>query len=157
MNALVLPFINFSLLVGLLYKFGKKPFLDFVSARHHSIREELQKTTVQLREAKEALEDFSAKLNSLDLETQTLRTQAREEIEQLKIRILNDAKRMSDVIVSDANAGAKGQLQALKNDLMVEISDQIVRQVAAQFKSKASVADKDKIISSFSGSLGGVR
>ncbi len=135
---LILPAIHVSILVYFIYRFAKQPVLAFVGDRHNRLRVELQNTAQKLRAAKESLEEYSAKLGAIEAEVGALRDQAREEGRTAQVRILTEAKRMSDIVVSDARLAAKDQAVTLKRELVDEAATQLVKQV----EEKLSVLSK---------------
>jgi F0F1-type ATP synthase membrane subunit b/b' len=144
---LILPAIHVAVLFYFIFKFAKQPFLAFVGDRHTKLRVELQNTAQKLRAAKESLEEYSAKLGAIEAEVGALRDQAREEGRSTQVRILTEAKRMADLVVSDARLAAKDQALTLRRELVDEAATKLVQKVEEKlsvFSKSGNVGEQTK-------------
>src|SRR4051794_40357661 len=102
MHNLAISIFNFLILVIFLGYKLKTPFIEFVRSRHHTIRNEVETTQIQLRQAQEKYDEFSAKLKAIHAEVASLKEQTRQEAEAIKERLITEAHRLASGIVSDA-------------------------------------------------------
>ena len=150
METLIAPFINLLLLVGILVWKVREPLRNFVSARHISLRDELQKTGDQLRQAQERYDEFTAKLKAIEAEISALRDQARQDAEGMKLRVLSDAKRLAALIVSDARLAGETLFSDLRMQLTTEFANRVVEKAEGLLRVRLTGDDRVRIRREFS-------
>lgn len=150
MSALLWPAINFCILIGALVYFLKKPLSDFVTQRHTYLRDEVQKVASQLRSSQGRFQEFSAKLQAIENEVVALRSQAKQDAEAMKVRVLTDAKKQSSGIVADSHVGAAAMTDDLKSQLKSEFGVRVIDRAENIIRSRLTVADRVRIRQDFS-------
>jgi F0F1-type ATP synthase membrane subunit b/b' len=153
METLILPFFNFSILVGLLYWKLKAPAKEFVAQRSVDVGAELRKTAEQLATAQKQLAEFSAKLKSVEAEVQQLRSEAKTEAARIQERTLNEAKRLADQVVRDANSRKESLILEAKGKLATDLALKVVDRAEALLKGRLTGDDRARLRKEFSNQL----
>jgi len=150
MSTLVAPFVNVLILVGLLVYFLREPVRTFVSQRYETIRDTVKKVRDMLRQAQEQYDEFSAKLKAIDAEVVALHEETRQEAFAAQTRILGEAQRMSQIILSDARVASENVYSDLKTTLRVKLAARILERVEELVKDRLTGDDRAKIRQEFS-------
>ena len=150
MHELIAPTFNVSVLIITLVYFLREPTRAFVSERHTSLKEELERVAAQLREAHEKYNEFSAKLKAIDAEIAGLNSQMRQDAEAMKARIIADVRRVANIIVIDAKAASETLFTDLKNQLRAELSTQVLARAETILTERLTGDDKARIRREFS-------
>lgn len=157
MSGLVYPFINFTILVGALYYFLRKPVVESVAQRHLSLKEELDRVQKKLGEAQKQYQEYSQKLSAMDAEVAALVQGIRADAETSRVRIVTDAKRNADQIVIDAKRTAESMVTEFKHLIRVELANQVIDRTEALLKSKMTGDVREQMKKDFSKQVESVR
>jgi len=150
MLSLFWPSVNLAILIiGLVY-FCREPLRQFVSSRHTTIREELSRVEEQLRQAQVRYDEFSAKLKAIDFEVKALADQAKQDAEALKVRILSEAKRLSSVIVADAQSSAGALVDDFRFQIVREFGNRVIDRAETIVKQRLTGDERARIRRDFS-------
>lgn len=150
MNTLVAPFINFLILIGLLIYFLREPLHTFVSQRFETIRDTVKKVRDMLTQAQDQYDEFSAKLKAIDVEVAALHEQAKQGAHAAQTRVVQEAQRMSQLILADAKVSVENIFSDLRADLRIKLATQILERVEELVKDRLTGDDRAKIRQEFS-------
>lgn len=153
MQTLIWPALNLGILIAIFFKFLRQPIRQAVAQRHSDLRDELKKVRELLQRAQERHDEFSAKLKSIDVETTSLREQAKQDAQAAKLRILSEAQRTSASVVTDARAGADHLVSELKTQLFSEVGVRVVNRAEALIRERLTGDDRARIRQEFSSQL----
>jgi F0F1-type ATP synthase membrane subunit b/b' len=148
--SLTASIINFLLLVVLLAVKLREPIKNYVALRHHSVREEIQRVSLQLQQAQEKHDEFASKLKAIDAEIANLREQAKQEVANLKQRINSEARQAASRMLSDAKGAAEGLFSELRSQLYQEVSMKAFSRAEALLKENLTAEDRAKVRQEFS-------
>jgi F-type H+-transporting ATPase subunit b len=150
MSSLLYPFINFAILVGGLFYFLKTPTKEFVRGRHLSLKEELDRVQLKLVEAQKQYQEYSHRLSSMDAEITSLVQSVRSEAESTKVKILTEARRLADQIVIDSKRNSESMLVEFKDQVRVDLANQVIARAETLLKSKMTGAVHEQMKKDFS-------
>jgi F-type H+-transporting ATPase subunit b len=87
--------VNFAILAGTVFYFGRKPIAGYLASRKEQVRADLVAAEAMKKTAAAQIAEMDAKLAALPAELEALRARGRDEIaaEQQRIRQLADAER----------------------------------------------------------------
>lgn len=157
MHSLIAPAINLFILVAVLVVKLREPLRAFVKERHQSLRDELNKTQSQLTGAQKKFQEYSAKLQSMDAEIEELSMQARKDAEASKVKIVNESKKMADIVVIDSKKTAEALFLDFKEQLRGELAAQIITKAESLVRSRLTGDDRVKLVKEFSKQVGGAQ
>ena len=150
MHSLLISSLNLLILIAILVYKLRFPVSDFVQQRHHAIRLELKQVRDQLHQAQEQYNDFSAKLRAIDAETATLRDQAQQDVQALEHRMVQESRRITRQVVSDARAVGESLVLELKSQLYTDWSLQVLERAESLLKERLTGDDQVRIRQEFS-------
>ncbi len=128
---MIMMWVNFLILAGVLYKFLKNPIMDFIQGRKYEMEKELQKAEDlkkqaqdKIQEAKKMLEEGRARFDLIKeriiLQGEKRREQLIEEAEQHSQYMLIEAKRRVDNQIVRAQEKYRAELVDTAFDLVLE-------------------------------------
>ncbi len=120
---MIIRVINFSILAFLLVKFLSKPIADFFSARSETIRGRLDTLKAERNEARSVLQEYTEKYETIEEEIARAKTEATEEMEMERKKILEEAGRTAEDIVHHAQETIKQEMIKAKAELHAEAVD----------------------------------
>jgi len=148
---------NFLVLVGVLAYYLRAPLKTFVKTRHDTLRDEVARVEHQLKDAQHKFDEFSAKLKAVDAEIQAIHDQMRADAESMRVRVMNEARHLSQTIIADARASSGGLFAELRTQLRGELAQQVVEKAEKLIREKLTGDDCVRIRNEFSQQLGGGR
>ncbi len=150
METLIAPAVNLLALLGVLAFYLRKPLSQFVVARHHSIREELDRARRALMDAQNRNDDLSARMKALDSEIELLRVQSQEDAEKTKMSILSQASVLSGLVLSDCQAAARAAQADFKQELRQELATRALLRAESRLRDRLTGEDQARIRREFS-------
>jgi F-type H+-transporting ATPase subunit b len=151
---MVAKFLNFFILFSGITYLVRKPLKEFVFTRHTTLREELETTRAMLAAAQKKFQEFSNRLHAMDSEIETLVRESREEAQGSKVRILTEAKKMSDTILIDSKKASETMLLEFKKQIKTEFAGQVLARAETILKSKLTGDDRVRLVKDFSKQVG---
>lgn len=149
METLLLPFLNFVVLVGLVVYFVRKPIKNFVTGRHRTIRDTVREVRARLTKSQADFEEFSAKLNAVSAEEASIREQALREGREARDRVLQFAKDRAATLVGDAKESARHAATDLKAALRTDFVEKVVGRTEQILREKLTHDDSLRLRKEF--------
>lgn len=140
---LLAQFINFAILVFVLWKFGYKPVLNLLKERQDKISkgiEDAQKATEKLAEISEQEKQV---LKEAKIEAAKIIDQAKEDGEKRKKELVAKAKEEVKQIIDQEKVKIKAERQEAMNQVKKEVADLVIVAVEKVLKEKMD-EDKDQ-------------
>jgi F-type H+-transporting ATPase subunit b len=132
MEKLILPAINFAILIGFLTFKLKTPFMQFIQDRHKTITEGLSRSKLQAAEAESKKKEIDAKLSSIELEKQKIIAEWKE-IELQQIHQLQEGTKN---VLAAMKLEAERNRKALEESIRSETIRSIGRLILVQANEK---------------------
>jgi F0F1-type ATP synthase membrane subunit b/b' len=148
-SELISPTFNLTVLILVLVYYLRQPLREFVSQRHHTVRQELERVSVLLRQANEQNVEFTAKLSAIDVELSSLREQVMQDAEVARQRIAVETQKLSATIIADARAAAEALYVDLKTQLYSELGMHILERAERILKERLTGDDRTRIRQEF--------
>lgn len=127
--------VNFSLLVYLLVRMGKRPLADFLNGRRDSIERGIAEASQVKRAAEEAFNTYTERMKTLDSELAKLRKDVAEAAERDRTRIAAEA--------NDTVARLKAETETMVQRQTEQLEQQIRREVVAAAAEAAEKAVRE--------------
>lgn len=125
--SLGMKFVNFAILVGILFYFLRKPVSQGLTDRREDIRKSLEEARRAKEEAEAKYEEYKARVANLEEEIRQLREDFRAEGERQRDRILADAKQAAEAIRTHAEAAGANEVKRARDELRSEVADLTVQ------------------------------
>jgi F-type H+-transporting ATPase subunit b len=137
----VMLWINFFILVFIIVKYGKKPFMDFLRGRSDEVENSIQ----ELQKQKNAIDAKIHKTNQMiedsSIKFEQIKTRIINEGERAKQKIIEDAKTQSEKIIELEKLKAQNRIVQARNDFMAELVD--AASTLAQKRLPAEITNQD--------------
>src|SRR5687768_6638556 len=117
MNELIVPTINFSVLVAILGYFAWPLFKRSTAERRDAIKKLADEARIAKLDAEKKYREFEGKIRAFEVEAEQQLVRARTDAESLKQQILADAKKSADWVVKDAESTAGANLAEFREEL----------------------------------------
>ncbi len=154
METLIAPTFNVLVLVGVLVYYLRKPLREFVETRHTSLRDETFKVSEMLARSQDQFNEYTSKLKMMEVETDSLKEQARQDAKSLRLRILSDARKNYGSIVADSKTACEGMVSEFRLELQKTFGLKIIERAEAILKDKLTKDDRIRLSQEFSQQVG---
>lgn len=149
--------MNFIVLLIILVKFGAKPIAESLGSRRKQIREELEDLEAKKVKAEQDYKEFTAKLESVEKEVDTIVEKAVAQAEVEKTRILEAAEQSAADIKRSAASAIANEITAAKLDLKVSTTEQAAVMAEEIIVKNLTADDQVKIIENYLDKVGAVQ
>jgi F-type H+-transporting ATPase subunit b len=147
--------VNFSLLAGGFYVFGRKPVAAALQSRRDSIARDIEEAEKMRREAEARAKTYQAKLDSLEEEVRTAREALVRAGEAERDRIVSDAEAKSERQHKDALFLVEQELKQIRQDLWRDTLDAAVAAAEELLRRSVTQADQERLAEDYLADLGG--
>lgn len=149
--------MNFIVLLIILVKFGAKPIADGLSARRRQIREEIEDLEAKKTDAEKAYKEFSAKLESVEKDVDTIVEKAVAQAEIEKAKIIEKAEQSAADIKRQAEMVIANEITAAKRALQNEVAEQAAVMAEELIVKNLTPEDQVKITEDYLDKVGAVQ
>ena len=141
--------LNFAVMLGILLKYGAKPFKDFLQNRRNSVKEKVDEADRLLKEAETFKSTYEAKLAGLDQEMEAFRGAAMHEAEQEKSKIVAEALALADRIRQQAQLAYDQEMKDAMTAVQAQIARRTLQAAEAAVKQIFKEEDHNKMVDEF--------
>lgn len=124
---LIAQFVNFALLLLILYKIGYKPVLEFVSERKQKIAKGLE----DAKNAEQAYENAHKKQTEVIVEArkeaQVIIDEAKESAEQIRQQTLGDTKEEAGKIIEQSKKAIQAEKEKMLREAKEEFAEVVIQ------------------------------
>jgi len=150
------PWINFLLLVGLLYYFfhNKMRVQDRFKADYEKIQGSIESARIAKEEAEVKLKELDQKLEQLNEEIVRLKAAAAKEADEEKKKILEAAQKEAERIVEQAHRDIDSEVEIARKELRKQLAEQAVGRSREIIEREVNDQDQKRLISDYIDRLG---
>ena len=141
--------LNFLILAFFLVKLLKEPLSRFLQESARSIRENLQGTEEAFLLAEGELEEVEKRLESLEEETQKLRTAIGELGEKERDKIIANARQTAEHTLEKARLEAGYSVEQAKSQLRRQVIDEAVRIAEESVRKAITNSDQKRLVDEY--------
>jgi F-type H+-transporting ATPase subunit b len=145
--------LNAAILYFLLFKFGRKPIGDALKARKLGIMKGMEDAAKMKAEAEASLAKYQKKLDEIDSEVARIKSEAKEQSEAERVRILSEAKERRTRMERDARTLVEQELKAARETLTRDTVRAAVKSAEATLTAKVGDADQQRLGDEFLASI----
>ena len=149
--------MNFIVLLIILVKFGAKPIANGLGARRKQIKAEIEDLEAKKVDAERAYKEFSAKLESVEKDVDSIVEKAVAQAEIEKVRIIEAAEKSADDIKRSAEMAIANEVTAAKRTLKIEVTEQAAVLAEELIIKNLTSGDQVKIIEDYLDKVGAVQ
>ena len=137
--------LNFAILLYLLARFGKKPFVQYLENRHTTIRDNLAEASKMRAEAREKLDAIKGKLQNLEREIVEIKESVKKDAELEKQRIIADAQAQAEQLVHGAERTLEEEVRRARRMLEREAVGAAMTAAEKMIRQKITDGDRKRI------------
>ncbi len=149
--------MNFLVLLIILVKFGAKPVANSLGDRRKQIRDEIEDLEAQKIKAERDYKEFSAKLESVEKDVDSIVEKAVAQAEIEKVKILEAAEKSADDIKRAVASAISNEITAAKRDLKNGVTEQAALMAEELIVKNLTAGDQVKIIEDYLDKVGAVQ
>ncbi len=149
--------MNFIVLLIILVKFGAKPIANGLGARRKQIRDEIEDLETKKADAEAAYKDFSAKLESVEKDVDSIVEKAVAQAEIEKAKIIEAAEESAEDIKRSAEMAIANEVTAAKRSLKIDATEQAAAMAEELIIKNLTADDQVKIIEDYLDKVGAVQ
>ncbi len=146
---------NFVLLIVVLFKFGKKPFADFLQKRSETIAKTLQEAKAARETAEKALREVQERLRTKDAEIEAILSAAKRSGEQERNAIIEESARLKEKILEQAKSNIEFELKNAKEVIKAEAVELAMELAEKKLKEKLTTDEQEKLLDDSLVKIGG--
>ncbi len=144
---------NFLVLIGLLVYFLKDKTRAYFKQRASSYRELVGRAEAARSEAQAQKNEIEARLKRLENGAQQSQNDAQQEAEQLKQKLMSEAKLFSERLTQEAQFAAELEIDKAKKQLRRELLNVAVEAATSKLKNEVEEKDRQRLQNEFSGKI----
>lgn len=152
---LLWKFINFFILVGLLFYFGKKPIANLFRNAAVKNREEMDESLQGAKTAQQELAGQQQKIENLELELKRLREEALEEARTESERIISEARAQGERIISQMRLQVEQEFNKARTGLKRDLAAETIRLAEENIRGQLDDGLRRKLADSTMEQMGG--
>jgi F-type H+-transporting ATPase subunit b len=145
----ILQFINFSLYVGLIFYFGRKPIADYFKTRQANFFVALKRADAARAEAEAKRAETQARLAKLEATRDQSIQDARKEAAALRMQIVEEARGLSEKLKVEAERTAVVEIERAASVLREELLNQSVQLAQRILTDKMQDQDQKRLQDEF--------
>lgn len=141
--------VNFAVLVGVLVKYTRKPFKDYLIRRHQAVKEKLEEASRLIEEAEQAKQAYQARLSGLEAEIDAFRKSVTQEMEKEKKKILDEAADLAARIREQAHLAYSQETKEAMAQIRSEIAERTIKAAEQKVRDTFKKEDHDRMVEEF--------
>jgi F0F1-type ATP synthase membrane subunit b/b' len=154
MQALILPAIQLAILLGFLGYKLKKPFRNFMHARHYEVTSGLNKSKTHAANSEQKRKEMELKLAGLSIEKQKIIVEWKER-EELQIKATKEsAQRLLNQMKTEAEQNKKALEEFYKHETLKSIGMLVATQAEAKIRANLNADSHRRMNSQFAQVVG---
>lgn len=141
--------MNFSVLFLGLFFLLRKPIAQFFGARIKGIEDQLSELETKKKDAKQKLEEYTAKLAQLDQEGKKIVDDYVRQGNEAKERILKEAESIADKLKEQARRNIDYEINQAKLRLQEEVLEKAIVKAEEIIKNEITIEDHDRLVDEY--------
>nr|WP_269750888.1 ATP synthase F0 subunit B [Desulfosalsimonas propionicica] len=141
--------MNFIALVLILFFVLKKPLKQFLGDRIRLIKEQLDDLEAQKQETEKKLAEYNDRLSALSQEAEQIIDQYRQQGENLKEKILQEAQSAAGKLEEQARRNIEMEFAQAKLKLETEVFEKAIEKAEEKLKRETTPEDQEKLVQEY--------
>jgi F-type H+-transporting ATPase subunit b len=146
---LVMRWINFLILAGIIVRYARQPVQTFLQGRSAEVRIEIDTLERQKTKALEAVESVQRRLADSESRLAEMKARLLADGERRKQTLLDQAEAESAMILRDAEHKIEGLLRQVKRTIRVELVDSAIEMAHARLPAEIQAQDHQRLTADF--------
>ena len=146
---LVMRWINFGIIVFVVYKYARKPFMNFLRGRKEKVAGEIQTLETRKNEMIERIKRTEKDIEKSDVRFAELKERIIRQGERKKAEIIESAQKHGKSMIEDANRRIESHILQAKNAFRSELIDKAVDVALERLPNQITPEDNEKFTRDF--------
>jgi len=143
---IIMLWVNFIILAYLLYRYGRKPFLQFLQTQKLQVSESIQKVEGRKEKLLEQINETQSQMQESSERYEKLKQRIIEEGERTRQQIIDDARQQSKTMLEREKKNASQRLADARKNFMAELVDTAANLARNRLPEEITENDQDKLI-----------
>ncbi len=148
-SAIFWKVVNLTILILLLYWFGKERIGQFFRGRRESIRKGIEEAERAKEEAERRHREYSQRLSNIERQIEAIHRELREEGEKERERIIEEAMRFAERIKAQAKVAAEQEAKKVMERVRGEVADLLVGLAEERLQRELTEGDQRRLVDEF--------
>jgi F-type H+-transporting ATPase subunit b len=153
----IFPTLNFLIYLAILVKFALPPVRSFLKNRRDEVVATMTQASAKKAAAQALVNEYKAKLATLDQQVRSLQAILRDEGERDKAKLLGEANAMAAKIKADASILADQEVKMARQKIREDMAIQAEATARALLQRNLSADDQNRLADEFIQSIGQAR
>jgi F-type H+-transporting ATPase subunit b len=153
----IFPTLNFLIYLAIIIKFGLPPVRSFLKNRRDAVVATMTQASAKKAAAQALVDEYKAKLASLDQLVRSLQATLRDEGERDQAKLVGEANAMAAKINADAGILADQEVKMARQKIREDMAIQAEATARALLQRNLSVDDQNRLADEFIQSIGQAR
>ena len=149
--------VNFFVLIGIYYKYGKGPISEGLKNRRATIAREIEEAQRMRKEAEARASKYQQKLNQLEAELRETRESLKAAGEGERERIVREAEEKAARMEKDAKFLVEQELKQLRSELTREAVETAVAAAEELLRKRITASDQERLAEDYLAQLAAKR
>lgn len=141
---LIMRWINFGIIVFVVYKYARKPFMNFLRGRKEKVAEEIEALQTRKEEMIARISQTQKDIEESDIRFKKLKDRIIQQGERKKAEIIESAQNQSKMMLEDAKRRIGTHFLNVKNELRAELIDSAMDMALERLPKEITPEDNDK-------------
>jgi F-type H+-transporting ATPase subunit b len=141
---LIMRWINFGIIVFVVYKYARKPFMNFLRGRKEKVAEEIEGLETRKEEMIARISQTQKDIEESDIRFEKLKDRIILQGEKKKAEIIESAQNHSKMMIEDAKRRIGTHFLNAKNELRMELIDKAMDMALERLPKEITPEDNDK-------------
>jgi F-type H+-transporting ATPase subunit b len=143
---LIMRWFNFIILFAVIYKFGRKPIIAFLTNQKNDVSRSIEKLEIKKQEALNKIKERKEELAHSQERLVLINERIESEGQQVKEQIIRQAQEESRILIETASHKIHGQIREAYNALRAELIDAAADMALSKLPSMIVQNDHDRLI-----------
>lgn len=143
---LLMRWVNFLILAGLIIKYARRPIANFLKEKKEEVAAAIKKLENQKKAIQEKLQESQQQLTASEEHLVTIKNKIIAEGENRKAQIIADAQKESRVMLETAQLRIEHQIREMHFRLKSELIDTATQMAISKLPGVLTSADHDRLI-----------
>ena len=146
---LIMMWVNFLILFGVLYKFLKTPLADFIQGKKYEMEKELNKAEEQKQLAQEKIQESLKMLEEGEDRFNKIKERIVAQGEAQKAKIIEEAQNQSQYMLTEAKRKIDSQIVRAKEKFRMQLVDRAFDLALQRLPGMITKEDSDKFVEDY--------
>ena len=143
---LILRWVNFIILAGLIIKYSRRPLVAFLKDKKNEVARSIEEYEAQKQEADVKIRESEAQLAASQERLELIKERIVSEGQRRKTELIEDAQNESRIMLETAQQKIEGQIREAYERIKFEMIDMATQRALAKLPAVLNPADHERLV-----------